>query len=381
MAMDHKVNLLGMDRVKLESFCVAIDEKPFRAQQLLKWIHAHGVVDFEQMTNLSQALRRKLSQLSEVKAPEMVCRQDSSDGTSKWCFQLPEGGAIESVYIPDKGRATLCLSSQVGCSLNCRFCHTAHQGFQRNLSASEIIGQLWLIYHTLLKEAPKASDGRVVTNVVMMGMGEPLLNFNNLLLSLNIMRDDLAYGLSKWRVTVSTSGVVPAIDRLAQVSDVSLAVSLHAPNDILRTRLMPINKKYSLNLLLDACRRYVEKDKRRKITIEYVMLKGVNDTPSMANELVALLGGLPSKVNLIPFNPFRNTIYTCSDFSAIERFSAILQKAGFITTTRKVRGQDINAACGQLAGEVNDRTTRSIKMKNLAKISSLTHISKLKIVL
>ncbi len=352
--MSSKQNLLDLDRDGLESFFKEIGEKPFRATQVLKWIHQMGVSDFEQMTNLSKALRLRLAEMSEVRVPEIVFEQKSDDGTYKWVLELDGQNRIETVFIPEEGRGTLCVSSQVGCALECTFCSTAQQGFNRNLSTAEIIGQVWV--------AVRALEGKArVTNVVMMGMGEPLLNFNNTVASLNLMMDDFAYGLAKRRVTVSTSGVVPALLRLADVTDASLAISLHATNDTLRDELVPINKKYPIAKLLDACKYYIKDEKRRKITFEYVMLSGINDSVEQAHELAILLKDIPSKVNLIPFNPFPNTQYKRSSNNAIHRFTDVLKEAGLITTTRKTRGDDIDAACGQLVGKVKDKTKRQLK--------------------
>lgn len=360
---ETKLNLLGLDKKGLAAFLTSIGEKPFRAQQLLQWIHARSLSDFSQMTNISKSLREQLAEKCMVQAPKLLSEHTASDGTRKWLFEVAGGGAIETVYIPEPERATLCISSQVGCALNCRFCHTAQQGFQRNLSAAEIVGQLWYAVKVLKAEGNVKGFDRAITNVVFMGMGEPLLNFDNVIIAINIMLDDLAYGLSKRRVTVSTSGVVPAIDKLAELTDVALAVSLHAPNDPLRTELVPINKKYPIEELLAACKRYLKDDARRRITMEYVMLAGVNDQPSHARELARILRQVPSKVNLIPFNPFVGTHYQRSDAQTIKRFQDILMQAGLIATTRKTRGDDIDAACGQLAGQVNDKTQRSAKFK------------------
>lgn len=357
--MSDKINLLGMDAHLLAQFLTQIGEKPFRAQQILKWIHQEGVVDFEQMTNLSKSLRQQLSEQCTIHAANVLSEQVALDGTHKWLFEVGKG-AIETVYIPEPERATLCISSQVGCMLNCRFCHTAQQGFQRNLTSAEIIGQLWHVVKQL-----KGVNKRPISNVVMMGMGEPLLNLSNLIPALNIMLDDLAYGLSKYRVTVSTSGVVPGIDQLSATHEVALAVSLHAPNDALRNTLVPLNKKYPIAQLLESCKRYLKDHKRRRITMEYVMLAGVNDHTKHATELAKLLQSIPCKVNLIPFNPFAGTVYQCSDRDTIVRFQQILIRAGIITTIRKTRGDDIGAACGQLAGQVNDKTQRSQKFKLL----------------
>lgn len=357
--MSSKLNLLNFDRKGLEAFFAELGEKPFRATQVLKWIHQEGVSDFELMSNLSKALRARLADIAEVRLPEIVFEQKSEDGTYKWVLELDGQNRIETVFIPEEGRGTLCVSSQVGCALECTFCSTAQQGFNRNLSTAEIIGQVWV--------AAKALKGQAnLTNVVMMGMGEPLLNFNSTVASLNLMMDDFAYGLAKRRVTVSTSGVVPALLRLADVSEASLAVSLHAPNDELRDILVPINKKYPIAELLEACKYYIKDEKRRKITFEYVMLSGINDSVEQAHQLSKLLEGIPSKVNLIPFNPFPNTQYTRSSNNAIHRFTAVLKEAGLITTTRKTRGDDIDAACGQLVGKVKDRTKRQLQSKQVA---------------
>ena len=354
-----KTNLLGLDRKAMEDWFRAIGDKPFRATQVLQWIHQRGVVDFEQMTNLSKTLRAYLAEHCEIRPPEIVLAQQASDGVRKWVLQVDATNRIETVFIPEEGRGTLCVSSQVGCALDCSFCSTAQQGFNRNLSVDEIIGQLFVAQRELGQE-------RRVTNVVLMGMGEPLLNFNNVVAATNLMLDDFAYSLSKRRVTLSTSGVVPALDRLAEVSDISLAVSLHAPDDALRDELVPINRKYPIQELLAACKRYIGKDNRRKVTIEYVLLEGVNDSPAQARALAKVLAHVPSKVNLIPFNPFPNSRYRCSSPESIARFSEILQQAGLITTTRKTRGEDIDAACGQLVGKVNDRSKRHFKLKALA---------------
>lgn len=370
---DNKVNLLGLSQTALGDYFKTLGEKPFRAQQVLKWIHAEGVTDFAQMTNLSKALRAQLTENCVIMPPEIISQHTASDGTRKWLFRVEGGGAIETVYIPEPKRATLCISSQVGCALNCSFCHTAQQGFQKNLTSSEIIGQLWVAVQQLTAEGIFKAIDRPITNVVMMGMGEPLLNFDNVVMAMDLMLDDLAYGLSKRRVTLSTSGVVPAIDKLREVTDVALAVSLHAPNDALRTELVPINKKYPISELLAACKRYLRDDARRRITMEYVMLEGVNDQPHHAHELVKILRAVPSKVNLIPFNPFNGTKYQRSSNEAILQFQSILMNAGIVTLTRKTRGDDIDAACGQLAGQVNDKTQRSAKFKQqLAKTIPVT---------
>ena len=351
-------NLLDLDRQGLADYFTALGEQPFRAAQVLQWMHHYGVDDFDAMTNISKALRERLKQCAEIRAPEIALDQLSDDGTRKWLLRLADGNCIETVFIPDEGRGTLCVSSQVGCALDCSFCATGKQGFNRNLTVAEIIGQVWVTNKALGRD-PKGD--RIITNVVMMGMGEPLLNFDNVVRAMNIMLDDLGYGLSKRRVTLSTAGVVPALDRLKALSPVSLAVSLHAPNDALRDELVPLNKKYPLKDLLDACRRYVEDETRRTITFEYVMLEGVNDSPDLARQLVELLKDMPAKVNLIPFNPFPDTRYLRSRPEAIARFRDILMQADLITLTRKTRGDDIDAACGQLAGRVQDRTKRSLR--------------------
>lgn len=352
------INLLGYDQAQLKEWLLTNGEQAFRAKQIVKWIHQGGVSDFSEMTDLSKALRQKLASIAKIQGPECISEHIASDETRKWLFRVEGGSAIETVYIPEPDRATLCISSQVGCSLNCRFCHTAQQGFQRNLTAAEIIGQLWHVVHTLRREGCLKGE-RVITNVVFMGMGEPLLNFDNVVAAIRLMLDDFAYGLSKRRVTVSTSGVVPGIEALARVTDVALALSLHAPNDPLRTALMPLNKKYPIAAVLAACKRYLGDEPRRRITMEYVMLAGVNDQPKHACELVEILKDIPSKVNLIPFNPFVGTDYQRSDPTTIARFQKIVMEAGIVATLRKTRGDDIDAACGQLAGKVNDRTRRS----------------------
>ncbi|MDH5446410.1 MAG: 23S rRNA (adenine(2503)-C(2))-methyltransferase RlmN [Gammaproteobacteria bacterium] len=351
-----KVNLLDFDRAGLEAFFAEIGEKPFRATQILKWIYQFGVDDFDEMTNLSKALREKLKEIAEVRLPEIVTEQYSADGTSKWLLRLDSGNSVETVFIPEDDRGTLCVSSQIGCALECSFCSTAQQGFNRNLTTGEIIGQLW-VANRAMENRPR--DNRKISNVVMMGMGEPLLNFDNVVRAMNIMMDDNAYGLSKRRVTLSTAGVVPALMRLKQVSDVSLAVSLHAPNDELRNELVPLNRKYPIKELLEACREYASGEGRRHITFEYVMLDGINDSPEHARQLVKLLKGIPAKMNLIPFNPFPQSSYQCSDRPTIDRFRDVLMKAGIVTVTRKTRGEDIDAACGQLAGKVKDKTKRT----------------------
>lgn len=352
----NKINLLGLDYKAMQAFFVSIGEKPYRAQQILKWIHFNGLQDFSAMTNISKDLRQKLADLTEVALPQILLEKTAEDGTYKWLIRLHDGNCIETVYIPEKTRGTLCISSQVGCILNCDFCSTGKQGFSRNLSTAEIISQLWIAVRSLSKE--NGLHDHKVTNVVMMGMGEPLLNFDNVIPALNLMLDDHAYGLSKKRVTVSTAGVVPAMIELRKVSDVALAVSLHASNDTLRNELVPLNKKYPLKELMAICRDYFKDEPRRSITMEYVMLDGVNDKPEHAKQLIKLLDGVPAKMNLIPFNPFPHTDYQRSSAESIARFRDILMQAGLNTTIRRTRGDDIDAACGQLVGQVKDRTKR-----------------------
>ncbi|WMS88863.1 23S rRNA (adenine(2503)-C(2))-methyltransferase RlmN [Pleionea litopenaei] len=357
---NDKVNLLNLNRDGLTQFFLEMGEKPFRATQVMKWIHHMGVDDFDQMTNLSKALRTKLSEVAYIQGPEAIAEQISDDGTIKWALSLNGGQAIETVFIPEKSRGTLCVSSQIGCALECSFCSTAQQGFNRNLSVAEIIGQVWYAVKKLGSQ--KLTGERRVSNVVMMGMGEPLLNFENSVNAMDIMMDDLGYGLSKRRVTVSTSGVVPALDKLADHIDVALALSLHAPNNSLRDELVPLNKKYPIEVLMPSVMRYLERSKAsEKVTIEYVMIKDVNDQPEHARELVKLLKNVPSKINLIPFNPFPQTSYETSSNRTIERFTDILSKSGFTVITRRTRGDDIDAACGQLVGKVNDKTKRKLR--------------------
>ena len=350
------INLLDFDRKGLAAFFVELGEKPFRATQLLKWIYQEGVDDFDQMTNLSKSLRSFLQINCHISTPEIVFEQIASDGTRKWVLQTDCGNRIETVFIPEEGRGTLCVSSQIGCALACTFCSTAQQGFNRNLKTSEIIGQVYAAQNRL------GSDTRI-TNVVMMGMGEPLLNFDNVVAAMNLMMDDFAFGLSKRRVTISTSGVVPAMYRLTEACDVSLAVSLHAVTDELRNELVPINNKYPLQELMQACRDNAKIAPRRTITFEYVMLKGINDSMEDARGLIKLLKTVPSKLNLIPFNPFPNSDYLCSSKETILRFKTVLNDAGIVTTVRKTRGEDIDAACGQLVGKVQDKSRRHLKLK------------------
>ncbi len=356
----ERINLLGLNRESLERLFENMGEKSFRASQVLKWIHQFRVRDFEAMTNLSKTLRAKLSEIAEIRPPEIVSDQLSKDGTRKWLLRVDSGNCIEMVFIPEEDRGTLCVSSQVGCALNCTFCSTAQQGFNRNLETAEIIGQLFLA--TSLLETPGSED-RVVTNVVLMGMGEPLLNFDSVVEAMDIMLEDFAYCLARKRVTLSTAGVVPGIDRLSERCPVSLAVSLHAPDDVLRNELVPLNKSYPIAELLDACRRYAGRNPREKITFEYVMLDGVNDSLDQARALVRRLRGIPAKVNLIPFNPFSNTRYRRSPQARIDAFRECLMASGLITITRKTRGDDIDAACGQLAGKVVARAARVERRK------------------
>jgi 23S rRNA (adenine2503-C2)-methyltransferase len=359
-----KTNLLGLSVSKLGDFFEQLGEKRFRATQMVKWIHQMGERDFDQMTNLSKSLREKLQKTAEIRLPEVVSCQDSSDGTRKWLIKVEGGSCIEMVYIPEKDRGTLCVSSQIGCALDCSFCATGKQGFNRDLNTAEIIGQLWIAADSFDQFSTKAT--RRVTNVVMMGMGEPLMNFDNVVDAMNLMMEDNAYGLSKRRVTLSTAGVVPALDQLAEVTDVSLAISLHAPNDELRNELVPINRKYSVTEFVQSAKNYIEKmpDNRRKATVEYTLMDQVNDRSVHARELAVLLKDLPCKINLIPFNPFPGSDYKRVTNTALNRFRDILQGEGYTVTVRTTRGDDIAAACGQLAGEVNDRTKRQQRYKD-----------------
>ncbi|MGA2655692.1 MAG: 23S rRNA (adenine(2503)-C(2))-methyltransferase RlmN [Gammaproteobacteria bacterium] len=352
----NKINLLGLDLASMCQLFESIGEKSFRAQQVLKWIHQVGVQDFDLMTNLSKALREKLAQIAEIKVPTVLLEKNAGDDTRKWIIQLSDGNCIEAVFIPASNRGTLCISSQVGCILNCDFCSTGKQGFSRNLTSAEIIAQLWIAVRALSEK--QGFHDHAITNIVMMGMGEPLLNFENVLSALNLMRSDYAYGLSKYRVTVSTSGVIPGMQALRDASDVALAVSLHAPNNALRDQLIPLNKKYPLEELMNTCKHYFKDEPRRSIVMEYVMLDGVNDQVEHAKQLVNLLRDISVKINLIPFNPFPHTTYQRSTDNTIDQFQRILSKAGYITTVRRTRGDDIDAACGQLVGQVKDRTRR-----------------------
>lgn len=345
-------NLLGMDRERLMALMSELGEKPFHATQLMRWIHHRGVLDFDAMTNLSNKLRAQLKAHANLRLPAVTKCHTSVDGTKKWSLRIDEANCIEMVFIPENGRGTLCISSQAGCALRCAFCATGVQGFSRNLTADEIIGQVWLARQLLERSAPP------VTNVVFMGMGEPLLNFDNVVSAIRLLLDDNAYGLSRRRITLSTAGVVPRIDDLGKACPVSLAVSLHAPDDTLRSKLVPLNRKYPIDGLLAACRRYAGLNPKRQITFEYVLLEGVNDQPAHAHQLARMLHDLPAKVNLIPFNAFPESSYQRSKPDAIDRFRNILLAKGLMTITRKTRGEDITAACGQLAGQIQRRRSR-----------------------
>ena len=360
-AQPKKINLLDLTRDGLCTFFNEMGEKPFRAEQIMKWIYQQGVADFEQMTNLNKALRTKLQAKCEIKAPEIAYQQNASDGTIKFALKLEGGQEVETVWIPDGDRATLCVSSQVGCALECTFCSTAQQGFNRNLKVSEIIGQVWRVATTIGLNNDTAK--RPITNVVMMGMGEPLLNVKNVVPAMELMLDDLAFGLSKRRVTLSTSGVVPALDMLGDQIDVALAISIHAPDNALRDVLVPVNKKYPIEVFLASVRRYLTKSNANqgKVTVEYVMLNGVNDSTDQAHALAKVMADTPCKINLIPFNPYPGSPYTCSSNSRIDRFAKVLMEYGLIVVVRRTRGDDIDAACGQLVGEVVDRTKRMLK--------------------
>lgn len=349
-------NLLDFDADGLIQWCAARGEKPFRARQLLRWMHRFGASDFEQMSDIAKSMRGWLSEQAFISAPPVLRDSESADGTRKWLLDVGAGNAVETVFIPETGRGTLCVSSQAGCALDCAFCSTGKQGFNRNLSTAEIIGQLW---HANRQLGALGNGERIISNVVMMGMGEPLANFDNVVAALRLMLDDHAYGLSRRRVTVSTSGIVPAMDRLRDEMPVALAVSLHAPNDALRDRLVPINMKYPLRELLAACTRYLVRAPRDFVTFEYVMLDGVNDLDEHARQLIALVRDVPCKFNLIPFNPFPQGGFRRSSAERTRRFAEILMAAGIVTTTRKTRGDEIDAACGQLAGQVQDRSKRS----------------------
>ncbi|WP_395340857.1 bifunctional tRNA (adenosine(37)-C2)-methyltransferase TrmG/ribosomal RNA large subunit methyltransferase RlmN [Ningiella sp. W23] len=356
-----KINLLNFNRKGLREYFESIGEKPFRADQLMKWIYHEGQSDFDKMSNLNKALRAKLEANCEIRAPEISQFQQASDGTIKFAIMLDGGQEVETVWIPESDRATLCVSSQVGCALECTFCSTAQQGFNRNLSVSEIIGQVWRVATFI--GLSKDTSQRPITNVVMMGMGEPLLNLKNVVPAMDIMLDDFGFGLSKRRVTLSTSGVVPALDKLGDEIDVALAISLHAADDKLRDEIVPVNKKYPIDVFLAGVRRYLKKSKANqgKVTVEYVMLSNINDSTDQAHELAKVLKDTPSKINLIPFNPYPGSPYTCSSNSRIDRFAKVLMNYGFTVVVRKTRGDDIDAACGQLVGDVVDRTKRMLK--------------------
>lgn len=367
--MTALINLLDLDPAQLTAYCGELGEKPFRAKQLQRWIHQFGASTFDEMTDLAKSLREKLATRAVIAAPSVISDHTSSDGTRKWLVDVGQGNAVETVFIPEENRGTLCISTQAGCAVNCRFCSTGKQGFNRNLTVGEIIGQLWMAEFELRKTKgviPGPKGERQITNVVMMGMGEPLLNFEPTVAALRLMLDDNAYGLSRRRVTVSTSGVVPMMDKLSQECPVALAVSLHASNDVLRDSLIPLNKKYPLSELMAACKRYLEFAPRDFITFEYCMLDGVNDTDQHARELIQLVKNVPCKFNLIPFNPFPESGLKRSVNPRIKAFAQVLMDAGIVTTTRKTRGDDIDAACGQLAGDVKDRTRVQERMQKMA---------------
>ncbi len=369
-------NLLGLGRQELAAYCATLGEKPFRAKQLLRWMHQAGVADFSVMTDISKVLREKLALESVIAGPTVVQDTVAGDGTRKWLMDVGASNAIETVFIPETSRGTLCISSQAGCALECSFCATGRQGFNRNLGVAEIIGQLWWANKCLgayggMNKTAYRSEARPITNVVMMGMGEPLANFDNVVTAMQLMLDDDAYGLSRRRVTLSTAGLVPAMDRLREACPVALAVSLHAPNDALRNALVPINKKYPIRELLAACVRYIEKAPRDFVTFEYVLLDGVNDQVAHARELVETVKGVPCKINLIPFNPFPDAGYARSKPDAVARFRDVLLRADLVATTRKTRGDDIAAACGQLAGQVQDKTRRTQRRVERNAISAL----------
>jgi 23S rRNA (adenine2503-C2)-methyltransferase len=373
--MNDLVNLLDLDADALTAYCGELGEKPFRARQLQRWIHQFGASRFDAMSDLAKSLREKLATRAEIRAPAVITDNLSADGTRKWLIDVGAGNAVETVYIPEETRGTLCVSSQAGCAVNCRFCSTGKQGFSRNLSTGEIIGQLWMAefaMRTQLGRGPK--DDRVISNVVMMGMGEPLLNYDAVVPAMRLMLDDNAYGLSRRRVTLSTSGVVPMMDRLSKDLPVALAVSLHASNDALRDVLVPLNRKYPLAELMAACRRYLEFAPHDFVTFEYCMLDGVNDTVEHARELLKLVADVPCKFNLIPFNPFPESGLKRSNNEQIRRFAQVLLDAGIVTTIRKTRGDDIDAACGQLAGEVMDRT-RLAERGKFGKITPLVPVA------
>lgn len=377
MIMQSKTNLLNFDREELGAYFETLGDKSFRAKQIFKWIYQSFETDFSQMTNLSKALRERLAEVACIEFPRMEHMQLASDGTRKWLMRLADGNGIEVVLIPEEDRATLCISSQVGCSLNCTFCATARQGFNRNLTAGEIVGQVWTAWQQLAQEKQSGRDvqsysqegqePRPITNIVLMGMGEPLLNYDEVTRAIRILLDDCAFGLSRRRITLSTAGVVPGMARLSEELRVSLAVSLHASNDSLRDELVPLNKKYPIKALMQACRDYVGDSARERITFEYLMLHGINDSDDQAYALAALLKDVQAKVNLIPFNPVENVPYRRSSMRRVNAFRDILMSRGVITVTRKTRGDDIDAACGQLVGKVDDRTSRSARLKDSVK--------------
>ncbi|MGN6790438.1 MAG: 23S rRNA (adenine(2503)-C(2))-methyltransferase RlmN [Rhodanobacteraceae bacterium] len=371
MADTARANLLDFDRQGMRDFFAGLGEKPWRADQVMKWIYHRLESDFGAMTDLGRGLREKLPEVAVVSPPKALLDKASSDGTRKWLLGMDAGNAVETVYIPEPTRGTLCVSSQIGCGLNCRFCSTGTQGFNRNLAASEITGQIW---HAAKQLGNVTHQQRRITNVVMMGMGEPLLNFDNVVRAMSLMRDDLGFGLASKRVTLSTAGVVPMIDKLGEVADVSLAVSLHAPNDELRTQLVPLNKRWGIDELLDACARYAARKPRATITFEYTLMRGVNDTPVLAKQLVKLMRRLPAKVNLIPFNPFPGAQYERSDETVIRDFQTILLNAGVQAMVRRTRGEDIDAACGQLKGKVADRTRRHAEFRRRVEAATQSEI-------
>tara|TARA_Y100000996_G_scaffold71450_1_gene48136 strand:- start:1 stop:1125 length:1125 start_codon:yes stop_codon:yes gene_type:complete len=366
-----KINLMALNKRELEDYFISIEEKPFRATQIIKWVHQRGISDISSMTDLSKDLREKLKKNCEIRIPEVVYEKLSKDGTKKWVIKVGEKDLIEMVLIPEKNRATLCVSSQVGCAVDCSFCATGKQGFSRNLDLDEIIGQVWVAANSF--GLPREPNSRHITNVVMMGMGEPLLNFEPVVNAMNLMTDDNAYGLSKRKVTLSTSGIVPKIDDLGKVTDIALTISLHAPNDELRNELVPINKKYPIQELLDSVKRYVDScDDKRVTTIEYILIDGINDELLHAEELAELLKQLPSKINLIPFNSFEGSDYLKPSGNRVKRFQKYLQDEGYVTTIRSTRGEDIMAACGQLVGQVNDKTRRKERaQKNQIKTKAI----------
>lgn len=370
LANDSAPNLLGFSRAQLEEYFIACGDKKFRAQQWMQWVHQRGVLDYDAMTNLSKTLRATLQTQTTLELPKVVVEDFSTDGTIKWLLQVDGGNAIETVYIPEKTRGTLCISSQVGCALDCTFCATARQGFNRNLTAAEIIGQVW-IGNQRLRELKKGETP--ITNVVFMGMGEPLLNFDKVISAVHLLLDDFAYGLGKRKVTVSTSGVVPKIDALSEAVDVSLAISLHAPTDEVRNELVPLNRKYPIETLMAACKRYLANKQRKEcVTFEYVMLKDVNDSIEQAHQLVKLIGDMRAKINLIPFNSFAQSGYERSTQKAIDEFSQVLIKSDLIVITRRPRGEDIAAACGQLAGQIKDKSHRGSHYQRLYERSKLS---------